>query len=436
MVEAIITNLINNIFHSVWLYHLALEPKHGRRGQIVFCVLFTVFEEMTALAVAMLPIPASLKYILGFMFFAAILTLMFLCTLSASHPAKSSFLLCSYLCLWTFIYCFISLVTHSGAGAGSGVIWGLRIGLNLFFLFVYLFFFRNRIRQSYLEMQGSYGLYAVISIMTFVLMSAITLYHEHLTTIGAQNVLIIIFSYLFTLMIYILLFYFLAQTNHMYQLRQLKLHEELLTAQLSGYEQIERDAKQTRHDLRHHNTVIANLAKQKNYAGILAYLEEYERIEEEKAFPQYSADPAINSLFLAYQKKAEEEGIDFKILVCLQEAAGISSVDLVSVLANMLENAFKGCLKAKEHRTEIRAQKKNSVVILDCRNTYNGQVLFRDGLPFAKDHEGIGVKSIRSTAAKYDGSAEFYEKSGLFICRVLLNARDDAFSDLGTNSDT
>lgn len=102
----------------------------------------------------------------------------------------------------------------------------------------------------------------------------------------------------------------------------------------------------------------------------------------------------------------------------------------------MLENAFKGCLKAKEHRTEIRAQKKNSVVILDCRNTYNGQVLFRDGLPFAKDHEGIGVKSIRSTAAKYDGSAEFYEKSGLFICRVLLNARDDAFSDLGTNSDT
>lgn len=44
----------------------------------------------------------------------------------------------------------------------------------------------------------------------------------------------------------------------------------------------------------------------------------------------------------------------------------------------------------------------------------------------ADDHEGIGVKSIQSTAAKYDGSAEFYEKGGLFICRVLLNARKDS----------
>lgn len=430
MVEPIITNLINNIFHSVWLYHLALEPKHDKRGQFALSMLFLVFEELLAIALGLLPISINIKYLLGFLSFVVILTLMFVFTFSASHPAKSSFLLCSYFCLWTFIYCFISLVTHSGIGAGNGTIWGLRIGLNLFFLLVYRFYFRNRVKQNYLEMQGSYGLYAVISFMTFVLMSAILLYHSYLITIGMQNVLIIIFSYLFALIIYILLFHFLAQQNHMYQFRQLKLHEEFLAAQLSGYEQLERNVKQTRHDLHHHNTVIANLAQQKNYEGILSYLEEYARVEEEKSFPQYSADPVLNSVFLAYRKKAEQEGIDFKILVYLQEVVGISSVDLVSVLANMLENAFKGCLKAEEHRTEIRAQKKNNVVILDCRNTCDEQIQFRDGLPYANDHEGIGVKSIRSTAAKYDGSAEFYEKGGLFICRVLLNARENAEGSL------
>ncbi len=425
MMEALITNLINNIFHSVWLYHLALEPRHDRRGQIICSVLFTVFEEMSTLALIILHIPSNLIHVVGFMLFAVILTLMFSCTLSASHPAKSSFLLCSYFCLWAFIYCFISLVTNSSAGAGDMTIWGLRIGLNFFFLFVYRFFFRDRLKRIYREVQGGYGMLTVISVMTFVLMSAITIYHNHLTKIGAQNAPVVIISYLFALMIYILLFYFLKQTTRMYQLRQLKLHEELLTAQLSGYEQIEQDAKQTRHDFRHHNTVIANLAKQKDYAGILSYLEEYERIEEEKAIPQYSTDPALNSLFLAYQKKAEQKGIDFKICVHLREISGISSVDLVSVLANMLENAFKGCLTAEEHRTEIRAQKKGSILLLDCRNTYDGQVLFRDGLPRAKDHEGIGAESIRSTAAKYDGSADFFDKDGMFICRVLLNARAD-----------
>lgn len=425
MAEALITNLINNIFHSVWLYNLALEPRHGRRGQIVFAALFTVFEEMSALTLVILHVPSNLIHLVGFMFFAVILILSFLCTLSASHPAKSAFLLCSYLCLWTFIYCFISLVTNSSAGAGDAAIWGLRIGLNFFFLFVYRLFFRGRLKRIYLEVQGGYGMLTVISVMTFVLMSAITIYHNHLTKIGAPNAPVVIISYLFALMVYILLFYFLKQTTRMYQLRQLKLHEELLTAQLSGYEQIAQDAKQTRHDFHHHNTVIANLAKQKDYAGILSYLDEYERIEEEKAVPQYSKVPALNSLFLAYQKKAEQKGSDFKVRVRLQEISGISSVDLVSVLANMLENAFKGCLTAKEHRVEIRAQKTGSVVLLDCRNTYDGRVLFRDGLPRAKDHEGIGAESIRSTAAKYDGNAEFFDQDGIFICRVLLNARDE-----------
>lgn len=424
MAEAFITNLINNIFHSVWLYHLALEPKYDKKKQIFFLALFTVFEGALAVASSFLPFSRNFVYLIGFILFAVILTLMFLRVLSASHPAKSAFLLCGYFCLWTFIYCFISLVTNSVPGAGDGTIWGLRIGLNLFFLLVYRFFFRSRIRQSYREMQGGYALLSVISILTFVLMSLITFYHAYLTMIGTQNAPVIIISYLFALMIYILLFYFLRQTNRMYQLRQLKLHEELLAAQLSGYEQIERDTKQMRHDLHHHNTVIANLAKQKDYAGILSYLEEYERIEEEKAVPQYSTIPALNSLFLAYQKQAEQKGIDFTVRVRLSEISGISSVDLVSILANMLENAFKGCLVAKEHWVEIRAQKKGCVVLLDCRNTYGGQILFRDGLPRAKDHEGIGAESIRSTAAKYDGSAEFDAADGIFSCKVLLNAEE------------
>jgi len=422
MAEALITNLINNIFHCIWLYHLTLEPKHDKRGQIIALICFAVCEEAAAIVCALLPISTYLKFVIVIIAFAVILGLMFLFILSASHPAKSAFLLCSYFCLWTFIYCFISLVTNSGAGTGDGTIWGLRIGLNLFFLLVYRFFFRSRIRRSYQEMQGGYELLSVISILTFVLMCLIMFYHEHLVLMGMRNAPVIIISYLFILMIYILLFYFLRQTNRMYQLRQLKLHEELLTTQLSGYEQLEQNAKQTRHDLHHHNTVIANLARQKDSAGILSYLEEYERIEEEKIAPLYSMVPALNSLFSAYQNKAKQQGIDFNIRVRLQEISGISSVDLVSVLANMLENAFKGCLTSKKHKVELRAQKKSNVILIECQNTYNGQILFHNGLPCGKDREGIGAESIRSTAEKYDGSAEFFDKDGIFVCRVLLNA--------------
>lgn len=43
MSDAIITNIINNIFHAAWFYNLVLEPKHGKKTTLLITILAGIF---------------------------------------------------------------------------------------------------------------------------------------------------------------------------------------------------------------------------------------------------------------------------------------------------------------------------------------------------------------------------------------------------------
>ncbi len=50
------------------------------------------------------------------------------------------------------------------------------------------------------------------------------------------HVFIMTLCYLFMLIVHMLLFYFMAQANHAHQLQLMQMHEQLLLAQMEGYE--------------------------------------------------------------------------------------------------------------------------------------------------------------------------------------------------------
>lgn len=426
MTDALITNIINNIFHVVWFYNLVLEPKYGKVKTFAITAVTGFLFQLVIFAIFVGGSPSGHTYLMAYLFTAAVLMGMFLCVLSASHPAKSAFLVSAYFCLWTFIYGVISLITGSGAGAGNVVVWGLRIFLNLFFLFIYRRFFKKKLADIYRQMQSGYELIAVISGMMFVMMTFLLFFNEYKQERDAGHIFMMVLSYCFLLIVYVLLFYFMAQANHTHQLKQMRLHEKLLREQLSAYEKIEQNARQTRHDFRHHNIVVMELAEKKDYEGILQYLKEYERIEAEKQERNYCKNHALNSLISAYAKKAGQGGIDLSVEVCLEDTLCISEVDAVSVLANMLENAVHGCMETEGKREiEVKVKQANQILLLFCRNSCRDDILFCDGLPQSHDHEGVGVRSITNTVAKYAGDVDFSVRDGVFVCRALLNGNDN-----------
>ncbi len=431
--NALITNTINNIFHGIWLVCIVMEPKHSRKKTIMIAAGTAVFYEMLIIGMRYLRIAGILSYnadsdiavnyLVGYLLAAFIFGGMYIFGISSSNLAKSLFLLAQYFNLWTLIYITISLVTGTFSGAGNIVIWALRIGLNLFFLMIYLLLYRQRLLRICKEVKSGYGIVATVAVIAFTVMTLLLVYNEKTKSRDTFYMFMIFLICVFMVGVYVLMFRFIEQSAHVCRIKQIQLHEKLLTAQIESYEKMEQNARQTRHDFRHHNLVVAEYAKNKDYQGILSYLNEYEAREDNKYTGSFCENRAVNSVLRAYADKAAQNGIDMKINVRLLDTCGVSDYDLVSILANVLENAVNACMKEDGRRElEITIKQKGYKLVLTCINTCAQDILFENGLPRNKENDGVGVESILCSAEKYNGDADFCASDGIFTCRVILNA--------------
>ncbi len=180
----------------------------------------------------------------------------------------------------------------------------------------------------------------------------------------------------------------LIQMNHRLLERQVEILEE----------SIESGAR-LRHDIRHHNVVIAEYIRQGQHDELLQYLEAYNKETEQCTMERICANNAVNNILT------------------------ITDIDLVTILANAYENAIYACMEVKKQEERecfiqlILREKKNKLTIF-CSNTCKK---WMNGQKKAEFTGGIGVSSIIKTAEKYNGEYDFKDDNGIFTFRMVLN---------------
>ncbi|MCH5281276.1 MAG: GHKL domain-containing protein [Lachnospiraceae bacterium] len=418
--------LANNIFHCIWFSCLVPEPKHNKKktGSIVIgtSILYTV----VALAICVasfqiLPVPVGI--FLGYLAELLLYGLMYCFLLSASHPVKSLFLFTEYCSIHTIIIIIVSVVVNVYT-LGNPVVWILRALLNVAVLIPYLLFFREKLFRMYREIRSSYGIISFISIMCYLIQSLFWFYNMRMGKRELFFDVLLLVSCGFTIAVYVVLFRYMAQSDRINRIKQLQANEKFLQAQIDSYKKIGENAKQTRHDFRHHSIVLTEYAKNQDYKGILSYLEEYNEKERKKYQLAFCKNHAADTVLAAYASRCEQNGIEISADVWLEETEGVSDYDLVTILANILENAVNGCMETEgKRRMEITVGSKGSKLVIVCKNTCADDILFENGLPKNKEREGIGVESILSTASKYGGVVDFFAAEGTFVCQVILGNR-------------
>lgn len=420
--STLITNIINNIFHVIWFCCITLEPKHSFKRRVLTVCAGAVFYQILMIILLYSGIAGEMLYLVAYLLAVVIFGGTFVIFLSASHPAKSMFLVFVYFCLWTFIYGLISIVTKTRAGAGNMEIWTLRIGLNLAFLFGYQCFFREKLIGIYQKMKKDYGVVSCLSFLIFFMLTLLLAYNQRHPRWEWSQIFIIALIYGFMLIVYVVLFRYIVLYDYRDRVNQMQKQEKYLQDQIDSYKKIEWEARQTRHDFRHHNLVVMELIRKKDYQGVLDYLEEYESKEEEKIGRNFCSDHAVNSLLTAYLRKAEQNGILVETEIQFWETFQISDFDLVTILANILENAINGCMQVEgERKIKVAIRQKGAKLILTCSNTCIETVPFKNGLPKSDRQESAGVESILCSAEKYHGDVDFSAIEGVFTCRVILN---------------
>ena len=192
---------------------------------------------------------------------------------------------------------------------------------------------------------------------------------------------------------------------------------DYLTDYVETVSKAERESRRIRHDKRHHDACIAAMARAGDTDAILRYLEQEEGEIEE--FPAWCPHLMVNEILRSYAGKAKEAGVDFTAQADTPAQSGVTDVDFVAILANLLENALNACIAAGSAgpiRVHIRNVGAKTVIAVG--NPCAPGLKLENGLPAARS---VGIDSIVSAAARYQGEVNYKVEGGVCTACVILN---------------
>ena len=101
--------------------------------------------------------------------------------------------------------------------------------------------------------------------------------------------------------------------------------------------------------------------------------------------------------------------------------------DIYAIFGNALDNAIAAVGKLQDREKRVISTKmitQNHIMVIQVRNYYNAELDFEGGLPLTTQNEsqghGFGMKSIRYTAEKYNGTISVRAEDDIFTLQILI----------------
>ena len=187
-----------------------------------------------------------------------------------------------------------------------------------------------------------------------------------------------------------------------------------------------------RHDFKNHSIVLNSMLEKGDLQGARRYMDEISS-EVSDALPRFSTgNPVVNSLLNVKYAAAARQGTELRFDGMIPER-GIASKDMCVCVGNLLDNAIEACAalpESAERYVKISASAAGNVLLLTVENPAAETARVRGGaLPKttkkdAKLH-GIGLKNVRDTAKKYNGTLQLTAGNGRFTAELLLELRKE-----------
>ena len=257
----------------------------------------------------------------------------------------------------------------------------------------------------------------VIFLITVILSSV---FPARLTSFTEPAFITFVFLSISIMAVYPVIF---SSINHMSEAaekRAVETQNKLLIAQIEAETaQLAADS-QSRHDRRHHNSVMLEFANNNDIESIREYLKSLVDSDNEVCGEVRHCDNlTINTVLTVYERRARESGISVKISAKASRDLEVSPKDLVIVIANLFENAIHATQKHKGQKKLIDiiiksdAQRLLIKVENPCRNN----------LTFDETLYGVGIHSVIATTNKYEGMYDFSAEDGIFSAKISLNLK-------------
>lgn len=234
-----------------------------------------------------------------------------------------------------------------------------------------------------------------------------------------------------TIMAFAYFFFLLAYHAKNEEHERARNEQELLalrlnraSAELASMRQTQEQARQYRHDVRHHLALMMGFVESGDIARLEAYLRSLDENLLATAPKRYCKNDVIDLLLSHFAAQAQQAGVTFDVQAHLPAELPFEDADVCSLLSNGLENAITAasCVSGgTAKKVTVRLSIKQENLLISIKNPYEGTVEFEDGLPVAtrKGH-GFGMRSIASVVNRHEGHVSFFAEEGAFTLWVML----------------
>ena len=365
--------------------------------------------------VVFLLLPPDVAYVSYFISFALHLVLFFITT--TGRTVEKGFLFFSYATTYT---CFSTLFNMLDNTVDS-MVSKLVIAVILMAIMQYILYrlLLPSFKKVAMYIREGWGKFYAVVLSFWALIVGQSLF-TMMQPMSSEESIIFLLTMLAFCITYIAIFNSMKNIVELSREKQKSLHTELLQAQVDAQAMEAELVRQNRHDMRFHYQALMTLAKTGETDKIIDYLKTRSEILEATTTGRFCENETINNILKVFYQKSTAQNITMEIRAAAKPNISVPSPTLVTIVANILENALHGAVesKAKSPNITVSIKHKSGHLVISCENTCSQSLKFEEMPEYL---QGIGIHSVISTAEKYNGSCRFSASDGVCSCTIIID---------------
>jgi len=187
--------------------------------------------------------------------------------------------------------------------------------------------------------------------------------------------------------------------------------------------------KSIRHDMKLHLATIRDYTANNKANEATDYLDGLlEDIGESEVYSD-TGNIVFDSIINFKLKDILSNHINLQIKIFIPPELNIEVSDIVTILGNLLDNAFDAVAKVKDKRIKLDVESSKGSLFIKIDNTFDGEVKYAEVADGTEqvivsrkggDNHGYGLSNIRKSVEKYDGHMDVSHEGNVFSVGILM----------------
>ena len=259
----------------------------------------------------------------------------------------------------------------------------------------------------------------------FLLVSLFVMVELNMNNGNPKTDLFLTIFFIASILIELLMFYFVIKTGESYEQRQkaelIEMKNRMLQKSLDETNQAFKLWKSSVHYYKHNIIALTQLADDGNIEEIKKYLKRENELMDRKMFYIQTGNSVVDAIVNTKQSFAEEKGITFVVNAKVPENCVVSELDMANILGNLIDNAIEASNSEEEPYIDVTMRQDKHFIVIKIINKYSREFSKRlETTKHKRMFHGIGIGSVKNIVEKYEGEFSIDKQGKEVIVKILI----------------